>query len=247
MRLIYLGPRNLGQELNGFASRIGWNLTSTEWFSEAIAFIKKTEFQAIFIFGNQGALDCSQVTELLSVSNAPIVACISENTPERRARVLELGAATCLSVPTDNREFQATTIAMVRVFAGAKSNKMEAGNLVLDLEEQCLYGYGSFIPLSAKEYQLMELLFLRRNRLVTRIAIMNHLYDGMEEPDLKIIDVLICRVRKKLSAVGADSETIVTIRGQGYRLTQLQTNTIRQVKSGNIPNRVRSCERSVAA
>jgi len=72
--------------------------------------------------------------------------------------------------------------------------------------------------LTGKEYQMLELLSLRKGTTLTKEMFLNHLYGGMDEPELKIIDVFICKLRKKLSN-GMDGDNYIeTVWGRGYVL-----------------------------
>ena len=71
--------------------------------------------------------------------------------------------------------------------------------------------------LTGKEYSILELLVLRKGMVLTKEAFLNHLYGGMDEPEMKIIDVFICKLRKKLATAGADN-LIGTVWGRGYMI-----------------------------
>jgi two-component system cell cycle response regulator CtrA len=74
------------------------------------------------------------------------------------------------------------------------------------------------IHLTGKEYQMLELLSLRKGTTLTKEMFLNHLYGGMDEPELKIIDVFICKLRRKLSVATGGSNYIETVWGRGYVL-----------------------------
>ena len=77
---------------------------------------------------------------------------------------------------------------------------------------------GHPLHITGKEYGILELLSLRKGTTLTKEMFLNHLYDGMDEPQLKIIDVFICKLRKKLSAATGGENYIETIWGRGYVL-----------------------------
>jgi two-component system cell cycle response regulator CtrA len=79
--------------------------------------------------------------------------------------------------------------------------------------------------LTSKEYSILELLVLRKGKLLTKDAFLNHLYNGTDEPEKQIIDLYICRLRKKLAAAGADN-LIGTVWGHGYMLRDKLANTV---------------------
>ncbi len=77
--------------------------------------------------------------------------------------------------------------------------------------------------LTGKEYAILELLVLRKGMVLTKDAFLNHLYGGIDEPEMKIIDVFICKLRKKLAQAGAES-LIGTVWGRGYMIREQQDN-----------------------
>ena len=89
--------------------------------------------------------------------------------------------------------------------------------LNLDTREVTVAGHP--VHLTGKEYAILELLMLRKGVVMTKEAFLNHLYGGMDEPEVKIIDVFICKLRKKLAQAGADN-LIATVWGRGYVLRE---------------------------
>ena len=76
------------------------------------------------------------------------------------------------------------------------------------------------VHLTGKEYQMLELLSLRKGTTLTKEMFLNHLYGGMDEPELKIIDVFICKLRKKLAHACDGDNYIETVWGRGYVLRE---------------------------
>ena len=77
---------------------------------------------------------------------------------------------------------------------------------------------GARVHLTGKEYAMLELLSLRKGNTLTKEMILNHLYGGMDEPEMKIIDVFICKLRKKLGVACGGDNYIETVWGRGYAL-----------------------------
>jgi two-component system cell cycle response regulator CtrA len=96
------------------------------------------------------------------------------------------------------------------------------GKLILNLESKTVEVDGSRVHLTGKEYQMLELLSLRKGATLTKEMFLNHLYGGTDEPELKIIDVFICKLRKKLAAAGNGEHQIETVWGRGYVLRSLE-------------------------
>ena len=83
---------------------------------------------------------------------------------------------------------------------------------------------GSTVRLSGKEYQMLDLLSLRKGTTLTKEMFLNHLYGGMDEPELKIIDVFIWKLRKKLGEATEVENYIETVWGRGYVLRDPEQN-----------------------
>ena len=94
-------------------------------------------------------------------------------------------------------------------------SKIAVGPIVLDMDSNIVTVNGNTVHLTEKEYRILELLFLRGGSIVAKESFLNHLYGGNDEPDIKIIDVFVCKLRRKLSLAGA-GEVITTVWGRGY-------------------------------
>ena len=95
---------------------------------------------------------------------------------------------------------------------------IRTGRLVVNLETRVVWVNDQPVHLAGKEYQILELLSLRKNTAVTKEMFLNHLYGGMKEPKLKIIDVFVCRLRKRLAQATGGKLHIETVWGRGYAL-----------------------------
>ena len=100
----------------------------------------------------------------------------------------------------------------------AQSVIATAGELRVNLDTKAAEVNGQRVRLTSKEYQMLELLWLRKGTTLTKEMFLNHLYGGMDEPELKIIDVFICKLRKKLQAATGGQNYIETVWGRGYAL-----------------------------
>ena len=96
------------------------------------------------------------------------------------------------------------------------SRPIQTGDLVLNVDTRTVEVNGARVHLTAKEYQLLELLSLHKGIPLTKEVIMNHLYNDMEEPEIKIIDVFVCKLRKKLADASSGKTYIETVWGRGY-------------------------------
>ena len=95
---------------------------------------------------------------------------------------------------------------------------IRTGRLVVNLQNRTANADGITINLTSKEYAILELLSLRKGTTLTKEMFLNHLYGGMDEPELKIIDVFICKLRRKIGEAIGDDSCIETVWGRGYVL-----------------------------
>ena len=101
----------------------------------------------------------------------------------------------------------------------AKSGStIRTGKLTVNLDTRVVTVDGNPVHLTGKEYRILELLSLRKGTTLTKEMFLNHLYGGMDEPELKIIDVFVCKLRKKLAQGTGGSHYIETVWGRGYVL-----------------------------
>ena len=137
-----------------------------------------------------------------------------------KVKGLGTGADDYLTKPFDKAELMARIQAIVRRSKGHAQSIIRTGRLSLNLDAHTAEVDGQPIHLTGKEYGILELLSLRKETTQTKEMFLNHLYNGMDEPDLKIIDVFICKLRKKLSDAAGGENYIETIWGRGYVLRE---------------------------
>jgi two-component system cell cycle response regulator CtrA len=138
---------------------------------------------------------------------------------EDKVKGLGFGADDYMTKPFHKDELVARIHAIVRRSKGHAQSIIETGDLRVNLDTKTVEVNGQRVHLTGKEYQMLELLSLRKGTTLTKEMFLNHLYGGMDEPELKIIDVFICKLRKKLKEVtGAPNGYIETVWGRGYVL-----------------------------
>lgn len=108
--------------------------------------------------------------------------------------------------------------AIIRRSKGHAQSVINTGKFCINLDAKTVDVAGKTVHLTGKEYQMLELLSLRKGTTLTKDMFLNHLYGGMDEPELKIIDVFICKLRKKLSLATDGDNYIETVWGRGYVL-----------------------------
>ncbi len=131
---------------------------------------------------------------------------------------LGVGADDYLTKPFDKRELVARIQAIVRRSKGHSDSLISTGKLTVNLDTRTVEVDSQPLHLTGKEYGILELLSLRKGTTLTKEMFLNHLYGGMDEPELKIIDVFVCKLRKKLANATGGDNYIETVWGRGYVL-----------------------------
>ena len=137
---------------------------------------------------------------------------------DHKIKGLGFGADDFLTKPFEQRELIARIQAIVRRSKGHPESTIRTGKLLVNLDSRIVTVGDQPLHLTAKEYGILELLSLRKGTTLTKEMFLNHLYGGMDEPELKIIDVFICKLRKKLSLACGGANYIETVWGRGYVL-----------------------------
>ena len=137
---------------------------------------------------------------------------------EDKVKGLGFGADDYMTKPFHKDELVARIHAIVRRSKGHAQSVIQTSDLVVNLDSKMVEINGARVHLTGKEYQMLELLALRKGTTQTKEMFLNHLYGGMDEPELKIIDVFMCKLRKKLANVSGGKNYIETVWGRGYVL-----------------------------
>ena len=129
----------------------------------------------------------------------PIIILTARGATRDRVIGLDAGADDYLTKPFHREELIARIHAIIRRSKGHSQSIIKTGDIEVNLDGKTVEVRGNTVHLTGKEYQILELLSLRKGTTLTKEMFLNHLYGGMDEPELKIIDVFICKLRKKLS------------------------------------------------
>jgi two-component system, cell cycle response regulator CtrA len=197
-----------------------FNVYTTDLGEEGIDLGKLYDYDIILLDLNLPDMSGLEVLRSLRVSKveSPILILSGIGGIEDKVRGLGFGADDYMTKPFHKDELVARIQAIVRRSKGHAMSAIHTGDLVLDLDRKIVKVNGDGVHLTNKEYQMLELLSLRKGTTLTKEMFLNHLYDGMDEPDIKIIDVFICKMRKKLAKASNGKNYIETIWGRGYVL-----------------------------
>ncbi len=152
----------------------------------------------------------------------PILILSGADDTESKIKGFGFGADDYLTKPFHREELVARIHAIIRRSKGHSQSVIHTGRVEVNLDAKTVAVEGKPVHLTGKEYQMLELLSLRKGTTLTKEMFLNHLYGGMDEPELKIIDVFICKLRKKLSNATGGDNYIETVWGRGYVLRDPQ-------------------------
>jgi two-component system, cell cycle response regulator CtrA len=148
----------------------------------------------------------------------PILILSGADDTENKLKGFGFGADDYLTKPFHREELVARIHAIIRRSKGHSQSVINTGRVAVNLDAKTVDVEGKAVHLTGKEYQMLELLSLRKGTTLTKEMFLNHLYGGMDEPELKIIDVFICKLRKKLAEATGGDNYIETVWGRGYVL-----------------------------
>jgi two-component system cell cycle response regulator CtrA len=150
--------------------------------------------------------------------NAPVLILSGLNDVGHKSKGLNIGADDYLIKPFDNRELLARIEAVRRRFKGHHDSVVRTGDLTVNFDTQSVEIGGNRVSVTPKEYRILELLCQRQGVVLSKEIFLDHLYAGRDEPETKIIDVFVCKLRKKLAEASGGKNYIETVWGRGYML-----------------------------
>ncbi len=193
----------------------GFNVYTTDLGEEGIDLGKVYDYDIILLDLNLPDMSGFEVLRSLRVSKVKTSILILSGLPgiEDKVRGLGFGADDYMTKPFHRNELVARIHAIVRRSKGHAQSVIQTGDLVVSLDTKTVEVNGARVHVTRKEYQMLELLSLRKGTTLTKEMFLNHLYGGMDEPELKIIDVFICKLRKKLANASNGTNYIETVWG----------------------------------
>jgi two-component system cell cycle response regulator CtrA len=210
------------QSVNLMLKTEGLNAYTTDLGEEGIDLGKIYDYDIILLDLNLPDMSGYEVLRTLRSAKVftPVLILSGLAGIEDKIKGLGLGADDYLPKPFHKDEMIARIHALVRRSKGHAQSLIATGDLLVDLDAKNAKLGGEHLHLTGKEYQILELLALRKGSTLTKEMFLNHLYGGMSEPDAKIIDVFICKLRKKIAKVSGGLDYIETVWGRGYTLRE---------------------------
>jgi two-component system, cell cycle response regulator CtrA len=198
----------------------GFNVYTTGLGEEGFDLGKLYDHDIILLDLNLPDVSGFEVLRSLRVSKVktPILILSGLAGIEDKVKGLGIGADDYLTKPFHKNELVARIHALVRRSRGHAQSVIQTGELVVNLDTKTVEVNSARVHLTGKEYQMLELLSLRKGTPLSKEMFLNHLYGGMDEPEVKIIDVFICKLRKKLANASNGKNFVETLWGRGHVL-----------------------------
>ncbi|SIO18921.1 two component transcriptional regulator, winged helix family [Rhodovulum sp. ES.010] len=196
------------------------NVYTTDLGEEGIDLAKLYDYDLILLDLNLPDMNGHEVLRQLRLARieTPILILSGASDTDNKIKGFGFGADDYMTKPFHREELVARIHAIIRRSKGHSQSIIRTGEIEVNLDAKTVEVDGKPVHLTGKEYQMLELLSLRKGTTLTKEMFLNHLYGGMDEPELKIIDVFICKLRKKLAQATGGETYIETVWGRGYVL-----------------------------
>ncbi len=199
----------------------GLTVDATDTGEEALELVHRYDYDIVVLDLLLPDMEGYEVIRRMRAArkDTPVLILSGLSQPQARVKGFSLGADDFITKPFDKAELVARVQAIVRRSKGFSESTLRLGSLQLNLDLREVHVGSQPVHLTGKEYAILELLVMRKGMVLTKEAFLNHLYGGMDEPEMKIIDVFICKLRKKLALAGAN-DVIGTVWGRGYTVRE---------------------------
>jgi two-component system cell cycle response regulator CtrA len=229
MRILLIeDDTSLSKSIKMMLTSEGFIVDTTDLGEDGLEIGKIYDYDLIILDLLLPDIDGNEVLRRLRAAKiaTPILILSGVDELDAKIKTLGFGADDYLTKPFDKRELIARIQAIIRRSKGHSENIIQTGEIAVNLDTRTVEVNGQPLHLTGKEYGIIELLSLRKGTTLTKEMFLNHLYGGMDEPELKIIDVFVCKLRRKLAAATGNKNYIETVWGRGYVLRELITDSV---------------------
>ena len=220
--LLIEDDRAMNQNISLILKRAGMMVESALLAKEGLEFLKLYEYDLIIL--DLMLPDMTGADALRSIRasgiTTPILVLSAIELPNKKVECLSCGADDYVNKPFNPEELIARVHAIIRRSKGHAEGIVSVGKMKIDLNTKVVTVADKVLPLTGKEYALIELLALKKGSTVSKEQFLNHLYNGMDEPEVKIIDVFFCKIRSKIKELSGGEDYITTVWGRGYILQE---------------------------
>jgi two-component system, cell cycle response regulator CtrA len=201
-----------------------FNVYTTDLGEEGVDLGRLYDYDIILLDLNLPDMSGFEVLRSLRVSKVktPILILSGVASIEDKVKGLGFGADDYMTKPFHKNELIARIHAIVRRSQGHAQSIVQTDDLIVNVDAKTVHIKQIRVHLTGKEYRMLELLSLRKGTTITKEMLLSQLYGGMDEPEIKIIDVFMCKIRKKLAIASGGKDYIETVWGRGYLLREPQ-------------------------
>ena len=221
MRVLLIEDDNsTAQSIELMLKSESFNVFTTDLGAEGSDLCKLYDYEIILLDLNLPDMSGFEVLRTLRIAKikTPILILSGIGGIEDKVKGLGFGVDDYMTKPFHKDELVARIHAIVRRSQGHAQSVVQTGDLTVNLDQKTVEIDGARVHLTGKEYQMLELLCLRKGTTLTKEMFLNQLYGGMDEPEIKIIDVFMCKLRKKLANASDGKDYVETVWGRGYVL-----------------------------
>lgn len=233
-------PYSLSETL----ARQHFNIASAASHEDAMQILECFEVDIVILRAKADGLCCLSTLRKTRLEgfDTPVIIVAEPNSRLNAVDAFSAGADDFIQRGVDEDELVARIKAIVRRARGVANSTIQFGKLTIDLNDSCAFADGKPLKLTVKEYELLQALAMRKGRTVTKESLMSLLYNHESEPELKIIDVFICKLRKKLAEALDGENPIDTVWGRGYMMRA--NNTVDLTEQADEPCLIKSASAS---
>jgi two-component system cell cycle response regulator CtrA len=215
---------SIAQSIEFMLKSESFNVYTTDLGEEGVDLGRLYDYDIILLDLNLPDISGFEVLRSLRVSKVrtPILILSGLASIEHKVKGLGFGADDYMTKPFHKSELIARVHAIVRRSQGHAQSIVQTDDLIVNVDAKTVHIKQIRVHLTGKEYQMLELLSLRKGTTITKEMFLNQLYGGMDEPEIKIIDVFMCKIRKKLTVASGGKDYIETVWGRGYLLRDPQ-------------------------
>jgi two-component system cell cycle response regulator CtrA len=225
MRVLLIeDDRSIAHSIELMLKNESFNVYTTDLGEEGVDLGRLYNYEIILLDLNLPDMSGFEVLRSLRVSKVktPILILSGTASIEHKVKGLGYGADDYMTKPFHKAELIARVCAIVRRSQGHAESIVQTGDLIVNVDAKTVHINQIRVNLTGKEYQMLELLSLRKGTTITKEMFLSQLYGGMDEPEIKIIDVFMCKIRKKLAIASNGIDYIETVWGRGYLLREPQ-------------------------
>jgi two-component system, cell cycle response regulator CtrA len=223
MRLLLIeDDSSVAQSIELMLKSESFNVYTTDLGEEGVDLGRLYDYDMILLDLNLPDMSGFEVLRSLRASKVktPILILSGVASIEHKVKGLGYGADDYMTKPFHKTELIARVHAIVRRSRGHAQSVVQIGDITVNVDAKTVHIKQVRVNLTGKEYQMLELLSLRRGTTITKGMFLSQLYGGMDEPEIKIIDVFMCKIRKKLATASNGKDYIETVWGRGYLLRE---------------------------